>query len=211
MSKPFDDPEASRKRPADELAYVAEVEARHAKANAGPIDVHRYDNDGGSIAYQLQQSGRGEDSVVLCAFDDDNPKARHDAEFAAMAWTDVPKLIAIVREQAEQNAYHLQSIQWLQAEVNAYKKVMEISAKTSSEPYDDELRLRETVQAENAALRERLAKLETALTHALNDLESAIDVIDAEGIEEDAIDESRVWLALTRRELLSESAKDVPT
>jgi len=92
----------STELPNEALLFVAGIEARYAKANSGPIDVHRYDNDGGSIAYQLQQSGRGEDSVVLCAFDDDdNPKARDDAEFAAKAWTDAPALCALVRSRQE--------------------------------------------------------------------------------------------------------------
>ena len=150
MSAPFDDPEASRKLPADVPAFVAEVEAKTKSA----------------MSWQ-----EAEDVV----------------------YKDVPVLCAIVREQAARDDY------MTTATANLLVKAAELV---------DSSKL---LQAENATLRERLAKLETALTHALNDLESAIDVIDAEGIEEDAIDESRVWLALTRRELLSESAKDVPT
>ena len=144
MSAPFDDLEASRKLPADVLAYVADVETFVATMNAKYGDVPMFTMEAAS---------------TLCA---------------------------IVRGQ--------------------HGRTMDLEADNRA-AYAE----RDALQNECDALRERLAKLETALTHALNDLESAIDVIDAEGIEEDAIDESRVWLALTRRELLSESAKDEPT
>lgn len=76
----------------EERLFVAEVRARADKATAGPFDVHRYDNEGGMISYQLQQSSEGA-SLVLCAFDDEeNPRAARDAEFYAHARADVHRL-----------------------------------------------------------------------------------------------------------------------
>jgi hypothetical protein len=133
------------------LLFVAEVETRHAKANSGPIDVHRYDNDGGSIAYQLQQSGRGEDSVVLCAFDDDdNPRARHDAEFAAKAWTDVPALCRLVHSRQE-------LLDQAIAAADVAATALEMCA------------------AENATLCERIAKLEARSVHV--ERETLLDLL----------------------------------
>lgn len=82
---------------ANEAAAIAE------KATCGPIDVHRYDNDGGDIRWQLQQSDRAavKDAegiaVVLTDFSDlDNPNARNDATFYAHARTSNPDLAARV-------------------------------------------------------------------------------------------------------------------
>jgi hypothetical protein len=78
--------------------FVEACEQRCAKATPGPIDVHRYDNEGGRISYQLQQSTG--DAIVLCAFDDDdNLNARNDAAFYSHARADLPEALRIIREQ----------------------------------------------------------------------------------------------------------------
>jgi hypothetical protein len=86
--------------------FVEACEQRCAKATPGPIDVHRYDNEGGRISYQLQQAADApikdsEDiAIVLCAFDDDdNLNARNDAAFYSHARVDLPEALRIIREQ----------------------------------------------------------------------------------------------------------------
>jgi hypothetical protein len=64
-------------------------------------------------------------------------------------------------------------------------------------------------RSEVAALRERLAKLEKALTHAVNHLDEANDIIELGGLRDDdeGVDEVRAWIETTRAELLNDSAK----
>lgn len=87
-------------------AYLAECDARAhtaiAKANAathGPYDIHRYDDDGGGISWQIQQSDAAPSkdadgvAIVLSDFPDiDNANARRDAEFYQHARTALPDL-----------------------------------------------------------------------------------------------------------------------
>jgi hypothetical protein len=90
------------------------IEARWRKTTPGPIDVHRIDNQDGTISYQLQQGAGAPRATtdrdpigarVLTQFDDlDNPDARWDADACAKAYEDVPALIALVKEQATENA-----------------------------------------------------------------------------------------------------------
>lgn len=62
-------------------------------ATEGPIYVRRYDNEGGYLSFQLTQGyERGENSAVLCEFDDlDNPRAPMDAAFYADSRTRAPE------------------------------------------------------------------------------------------------------------------------
>ena len=92
---------------------IEAIEARWSKATPGPIDVHRFDDDGGLISWQLQQSADAPKAKtdhelgtrVLTEFSDiDNPDARHDAEACAKAYEDVPALIAVVKEQGKRIA-----------------------------------------------------------------------------------------------------------
>ena len=90
--------------------FIAPIEARSRKATPVPIDVHRYDRENGTIAYQLQQSSGAPKaktdhdpigSRVLTDFDDhDNPDAKHDAAFTACAYVDVPIMIDALRDMA---------------------------------------------------------------------------------------------------------------
>lgn len=92
-------------------AFVEACEQRASMATSGPIDIHRYDNDGGDIRYQLQQSpsapvkdADGCCQVITDFSDLDNPKARNDAEFYAHARTDLPQALRIIREQDAENS-----------------------------------------------------------------------------------------------------------
>jgi hypothetical protein len=97
------------------------IEARWSKTTPGPIDVHRIDDDNGTIAYQLQQSPNapwpGNDRErtsrrVLAQYEDlDNPDARHDAEFHAKAHEDVPWLLDTIRKQAIRHAQVVSAMQ----------------------------------------------------------------------------------------------------
>lgn len=73
-----------------------EIEKRAKAATAGEIDVHRFDNEDGSISYQLQA-----DAGVVLGYvidRDGNTRAKFDAEFFAHAREDVLALIARIRE-----------------------------------------------------------------------------------------------------------------
>lgn len=73
---------------------LAEIEKRLAAATPGPIDVHRYDNDGGDISFQLQ----ARTGTVICSTNDyDNPRAKADAHLYAHAPADITALLAEVR------------------------------------------------------------------------------------------------------------------
>lgn len=69
----------------EDLLRMRKVQA---KATPGPCQVNRFDEDDGTISYQVQQTKTG---VVLCEFPDitsPNPRAKHDATFDASARTD---------------------------------------------------------------------------------------------------------------------------
>jgi hypothetical protein len=80
------------------------IERRTVGPTRGPFDIHRYDNDGGDIRYQLQQSDsafpKDDDgiNIVLIGFSDiDLPNAKQNAEFYAHALMDVIALCAELR------------------------------------------------------------------------------------------------------------------
>ena len=80
------------------------IERRTVGPTRGPFDIHRYDNDGGDIRYQLQQSDsafpKDDDgiNIVLTDFSDiDLPNAKQNAEFYAHALMDVIALCAELR------------------------------------------------------------------------------------------------------------------
>lgn len=76
---------------------LREIELRCDKATPGPCEVVRFDNEGGSISYQVETQ-IGPNHKILGWHDDlQNPKARHDAEFEARARTDIPALCKEVR------------------------------------------------------------------------------------------------------------------
>lgn len=94
MTAPFDDPEASRPTiPADVLAFVAEVEARHTKTTPG-----KWVRSVGGRIVRVEEfvDEDHDDGVDIC----ETLLSADDAEFVEHAHADVPMLLAIVREQA---------------------------------------------------------------------------------------------------------------
>ncbi len=80
--------------PPTTAALVARLRELHAKATEGTLDVHRYDQDGGSIAWQVQSDHRG---TVLCQHDDrDSKRARWDAELHAEMRNALPALLDLL-------------------------------------------------------------------------------------------------------------------
>ena len=89
----------------NELKFVHECELTLAKATPGPMDLHRIDQNDGTIAYQMQQSGSAPKTtddiggIVITQFDDsDNANARNDAMFYQHARENVRRLCMIIRE-----------------------------------------------------------------------------------------------------------------
>lgn len=90
----------------EELKFVFECELLLAKTTPGPMDLHRIDNNDGTIAYQIQQNpsapAAGEDGTcrVLTQFDDaDNPNAKNDATFCQRSQEIVRRLIGLVHDR----------------------------------------------------------------------------------------------------------------
>jgi len=82
-------------------ALIAGARERAAKATTGPMDVHRFDNEGGSISWQIQQSA--DPSAVVCEISDaDSVRAREDATFFARARTDVPALCDLAEQRGRE-------------------------------------------------------------------------------------------------------------
>lgn len=73
---------------------IDEIEKRAKASTADEIDINRFDNDDGSISYQLQGD------AVLGYFNDGdgNTRAKFDAIFFAHAREDVLALIERIRE-----------------------------------------------------------------------------------------------------------------
>lgn len=149
MTTRFDDPEASRpKLPADVLAFVAEVDARKAKASPGPWKrVLAFDG------YDIE-SANGEH--VAQAFANNVDFVHHSIE-------DVPALIAIVRALFDE---HVKDADRVKRYGDAYSYWLSRAAENDAAFVDarnkliDETAQRELVEAERDELRERIAKLE---------------------------------------------------
>lgn len=82
--------------PIDKL--LQDVKKRLSKATPGPYSVHRFDNDGGDISYQIEcESYEEDDQIVAWTGELTNlKKARNNAELIANAPTDLQKLVEIV-------------------------------------------------------------------------------------------------------------------
>jgi hypothetical protein len=115
----------------NDLRFLNECEMLLRRTTKGPMDLHRIDQNDGTIAYQIQQHSSAIDkdddggAVVLTQFDDaDNPNAKSDAEFCQRSGEMVHRLIRFVREQdkrarhaeLERDAYNAR-IAELEAEV----------------------------------------------------------------------------------------------
>lgn len=77
---------------AEELAAIARLDAA---ATPGPWHVNRYDEDGGSINWQVQQEPKPHE-VIANISDEEPRRARHDAALIVLARTLLPKLAAEV-------------------------------------------------------------------------------------------------------------------
>lgn len=88
---------------------LAVIERMARAATAGQIEINRFDEPDGSIQYQLQLNGNGEDSTVLgYAHDGDgNTRAKRDAELWAIAREAILALVQRVRT-AEHSLAHVE-------------------------------------------------------------------------------------------------------
>lgn len=82
---------------------LSAIEARLATATPGPLEVVRFDNDGGEISYQLETKITGASHCILAWYTDlENPRAKADCTFAAHAPTDIARLLKALRLCVEQ-------------------------------------------------------------------------------------------------------------
>lgn len=88
---------------------LAVIERMARAATAGTIEINRFDEPDGSIQYQLQLSGNGEDSTVLgYAHDGDgNTRAKQDAELWAISREAILALVQRV-QTAERKLAHIE-------------------------------------------------------------------------------------------------------
>ena len=85
-------------------AVRAACEAPRTKANNPYYEVERVDQDDGSIFYDVNMVYQGGDLGTeidrLCTFrDDENKRAKYDAEFLAQACTELPAALDRIEEQ----------------------------------------------------------------------------------------------------------------
>lgn len=79
--------------------YLAQVKERAENATDGPCEVVRFDNDDGSISWQVETHiSADQDHRIIGWYSEhgDNPRIRHDAIFDAHSRTDIPKLLQII-------------------------------------------------------------------------------------------------------------------
>lgn len=123
------------------------IEARAKAANLGPTRVERDDMESGAIDWIVMEQGGdrdGSDAIIAGIDAENTTRAKAKAEFIAHARTDVPALVARVRELEAQAAEHQAAI----------------------------LALAETYNARDAQVAARVAELEAdkvALNHAVTD------------------------------------------
>jgi hypothetical protein len=83
--------------------WLTEVKERADMATEGPLEVVRFDNDDGSISYQLETCITPKNHNILAWYTDrENPKAKSDCIFAAHARTDLPTAIKVIEKLIEQ-------------------------------------------------------------------------------------------------------------
>jgi len=71
---------------------IAELRALVDKATPGPIAIHRIDLDGGALEWQMQSERRNA-AVVGSFTDEDNRRARYDAQLFSAAVDAIPELL----------------------------------------------------------------------------------------------------------------------
>lgn len=79
---------------ADLATLAAEVQRRHARVTPGDLIVNRYDQDDGTIEYQIQATGAGRGAVLGELTDRDSKRAGFDAEAFVYNRTACPALAA---------------------------------------------------------------------------------------------------------------------
>lgn len=136
--------------PADIEAFVAEVEARANKATPGPWRQGYYEKWHVFVPLNEGLAGCGEERVLL-GFNEQFVLGA-DGAFVAHARADVPRLVAIVREQASELADMRAK---RQAVIDGMTRAIASEGEANKAFY--------ALQAENAALRDRLAKLESCI------------------------------------------------
>lgn len=80
-----------------DMTWLTQIKERLKAATPGPLEVVRFDNEGGEISYQLETKISANHHKILAWYTDlENPKAKADCTLAAHAPTDLDKAIRII-------------------------------------------------------------------------------------------------------------------
>ena len=79
--------------------YLQNVQARLEKATPGPLEIIRFDNDDGTISYQVESALGENHEIVSWHSEHACPKPKANAELIANCPTDLSTLLQIVKIQ----------------------------------------------------------------------------------------------------------------
>ena len=79
--------------------YLQNVQARLEKATPGPLEIVRFDNDDGTISYQVESALGENHEIVSWHSEHACPKPKANAELIANCPTDLSTLLQIVKIQ----------------------------------------------------------------------------------------------------------------